>query len=216
MIRLRVGDLDSWQDYVDPQFEGVGLSTETFMDRMNRTQPVNPAMRAGSALHKLLEHARPGDEFGSFPGTLVDGVRLRFDIDHELKLPERREPKICEQVFDTPFGEVLLRGRIDGDDPDGTVTDYKLTGASFNAERFARSMQWRAYSLMEQANRFQYLIFQAKVEEVVEDGERELDVWIHAVHPLVLWPYPDMEAEVHACVSELAGFVVKHVPALCS
>ena len=216
MIRLRCGDLDSWLDYVDPQFEGVGLSTEQFLARMNRTQGTNPAMRAGSALHKLLEHARPGDELGSFPGVKVDGVRLRFDFDEELVLPVEREPEIMERTFDTQHGPVLLRGRIDGRELDNTIVDYKLTTAQFNAERFARSMQWKAYAYLKGAKRFKYLIFQSKQEEIVEDGKPTLDVWIHAMHPLVLWSYPEIGDDVCEVVSDLAGFVVEHVPALCS
>ncbi len=214
-IRLRVGDLDSWLDYVDPQFEGVGLSTEQFFARMNRTQGVNSAMMAGSALHKLLEHARPGDEYDEFIGAKVDGVRLRFDIDHELALPAEREPAIIEEVFPTRYGDVLLRGRIDGEEVASTIVDYKLTASSFNAERFARSMQWKAYSTIKGSKRFKYIVFQSKQEEVVEDGESVLDVWIHNVHVLPLWSYPEMKDEVQAVVSDLAGFVVENIPALC-
>lgn len=215
MIRLRVSDLDSWLQYVDPPHEGMGLSTEQFLTRMQRGGAKSAAMLAGSALHKVLETAQAGDEFGEEEGVLQDGVCLRFGISYELALPVEREPEITEHIFHTRYGDVLLRGRIDAREADATVVDYKLSGR-FDAERYGRSMQWRAYALMKKAKRFKYLVFQSKQEFVYDDRECFLDVWIHDVHELVQWSYPEMEAEVQVVVSDLAGFVVEHVPALCS
>lgn len=212
MIRLRVSDIDSWIDYAYPQFEAVALSTEDFMARMERTSPKSPEMLAGSALHKLLEKAKAGDEWGD-EGVLVDGVHLRFEVSHAFELPWEREPEITQLVFDTPYGKVLLRGRIDGREMDGTVVDYKLSG-KFSAERYARSMQWKAYALMKEARRFKYLVFHAKGSYVYDDPNCFWEAWVHDVHELVLWSYPEMEAEVKEMVTELAEFVVKHVPAL--
>lgn len=217
MIRLRVSDLDSWLSYVAPPFEGMELSLEDLMARLERRDEPKTIMKAGSALHKILEHVKPGDEFGSYENVVMDGVRFRFEADHELALPSDREGSISEHTFQTPSGEVLLRGRIDGRERDAwrTVIDYKLS-SSFDAERYARSMQWRAYSLMEQARRFRYLIFEAKQEEVRDEEAPDvfLDVWVHEVHEMVLWPYPEMEQDVKNVVAELAEFVVKRVPGL--
>ena len=139
----------------------------------------------------------------------------QFDADYTLTLPTEREPRVAEYIFETIHGPVLLRGRIDARerDPWRTVVDYKLS-ESFEAERYARSMQWRAYALLEHAQRFKYLVFESKMDMVQDDPERFMDVWIHDVHELVLWPYPEMEQEVKNVVSDLAGFVVKYVPGL--
>ena len=215
MIRLRVSDLDSWQAYADPQFEDAGIDLEELLRRLRREEIEKPPiMRAGSALHSFLEHARAGDTVGSHNGVIVDRVCLRFDTDFDLVLPAEREPAIIEHTFETPSGPVLLRGRIDArdNDPWSTITDYKLS-QSFSAERYARSPQWKAYSLMAGAKRFRYLIFESK-QDLVLDVDFEIDVYVHDVHELVFWPYPEMEQEVKEVVCELAAFVKQYVPGL--
>jgi len=192
------------------------LSFDDLMSRMSREE-VEPSeiMKAGTALHKFLEHAKAGDEIDEGTGTIVDGVRLRFGADLELPLPAIREPAVVGHTFDTVSGPVLLRGRIDARDADswGTVTDYKLT-QRFSAERYALSPQWKAYALMVGAKRFRYLIFQSKQEAVTGDPDCWWDAWVTDVHELVFWPYPEMEAEITEIVSELAEFVKKYVPGL--
>lgn len=205
MIRLRVSDLDQWVCYVEPALEQFEISTEDFLAMMRREAPPTDDMRAGSALHALLEHASEGDEFGSMEGVERDGFWFRFDGSFSLALPAWREPEIMEHVFDTPSGPVLLRGRIDGRDVHETVIDYKLS-ASFDAERYAGSLQWRAYLLMTGARRFRYVEFQAK-----RKGD---DVWVYDMHELVFWRYPDMEVDVYRRVAELAEFVRANVPEL--
>jgi hypothetical protein len=203
VIRLRVSDLDQWLAYVEPEREQFELSTDELLARLTDTREPTPDMLAGSAFHALLEHANEGDEWGPMEGVERDGFRFRFDIDHDLALPAEREPAIIEHTVDTPSGKVLLRGRIDGRDAGGTVVDYKLTGR-FDAERYGRSLQWRAYLLMTGARRFRYLAF--------ENRRKDTDVWIYGVHPLDFWPYPEMARDVHQRVCELAEFVVRHVP----
>ena len=215
MIKLRVSDLDSWLAYADPQFEEAGIELEEILRRLRREEEEQkPIMKAGSALHSFLEHAKAGDTVGSHNGVVVDRVCLRFDTDFDLVLPAEREPVTIEHTFETPSGPVLLRGRIDArdNDPWSTVTDYKLSG-SFDATRYARSPQWKAYSLMARAKRFKYLVFESK-QDVVRDENFDIDVWIHAVHELVFWPYPEMEQEVKQTICELAAFVKQYVPGL--
>lgn len=205
MIRLRVGDLDQWVRFVEPSMEQFELSTEEFLAMMRREAPPSDDMLAGSALHSLLEHAKEGDEIGTLEGVERDGFVFRFDGSFTLPLPAEREPEIMEHVFDTPSGKVLLRGRIDGRDIYDEIVDYKLS-STFDAERYAGSLQWRAYLLMTGARRFKYVVFQSK--------RTERDVWIYDMHELVFWRYPQMEADVHRRVCELAAFVAEHVPEL--
>lgn len=205
MIRLRVSDLDQWVRYVEPAMEQFEISTEEFLRMMRREEPPTDDMLAGSALHSLLEHAKEGDEFDCLVGVERDGFRFRFEGDFTLPLPIEREPEVMERVFETLSGPVLLRGRIDGREADETITDYKLS-SSFDAERYAGSLQWRAYLLMTGARRFKYVVFQSK--------RTEHDVWVYEMHQLVFWRYPEMEADVHRRVGELAEFVAAHVPGL--
>jgi len=201
MIRLRVSDLDQWVRYIEPEREEFEVSTEDFLAYMRRESVATDDMRCGQAFHTLLEHAGP-DSF--FDEVEQDGFTFRFGGDFPLALPPEREGSV-EKVYTTAAGPVLLRGRVDG--LDGfEVTDYKLTTSTFDAERYAGSLQWKAYCDMTGARQFQYLVFQAK--------RKETDVWVYDLHPLTLHAYPQMTDEVQRRVEQLAQFVAVHVPSL--
>lgn len=204
MIRLRVSMLDQWANYAEPKVEEWAVSTEDFIRQLKRESEPNDAMLAGTAFHSVLERARAGDVLED--SVEVDGFTFHFDCDAELHLPAERESETPERIFHTPSGPVSLQGRTDGRDG-STVYDHKLTGR-FDAERYGDSMQWRAYLLLTGARRFRYYCYEQKTQ-----GR---DVTIHTVHPLDFWRYPEMEADVSKRVSELAEFVVRHVPEMVS
>lgn len=203
MIRLRVTDLDQWVRYVEPEREEFAVSTEDFLAQMRRESPETDAMRSGSAFHTLLENAAAGDDVDDVE---VDGFRFTFGGDFPVEAAPIRET-LVEKVYQTPSGPVLLRGRIDGEFAGGAV-DYKLSTSTYDAERYAGSLQWKAYLDMTGGKWFRYLVFQAK--------RKDSDVWIHDLHPLTLWAYPEMGDEVRRRVCELAEFVASHVPELVS
>ena len=202
MIRLRVSDLDAWVRYAEPEREEWAVSTEDFIAGLLRQAEPNEAMLAGTAFHTLMEKAVEGVEYGAFEGVEVDGFRFHFDGDFAVPLPAMREHETPERIFHTPYGPASLQGRVDARDG-FTVADYKLTGR-FDAERYAKSMQWRAYLLLTGCRRFRYLAF--------ENKRKDADVFIHAVDPLEFWAYPEMEADVTGRVTELAEFVYANVP----
>lgn len=201
MIRLRVTDLDQWVRYVEPEREEFEVSTESFIAGLRRENPPTDDMLCGSAFHTLLEKAAEGDYLD---GVEVDGFAFTFGGTFEVQVPAERETLI-EKVYPTSAGPVLLRGKFDARDA-GTVTDYKLTCSTFDAERYAGSLQWRAYLDMLGDRRFRYAVFQAK--------RTDRDVWIHDLHSLTFWSYPEMHAAVQRRVEELARFVAVHVPEL--
>lgn len=202
MIRLRVSNLDQWVNYLEPEIEAFEVSTEEFISQLKREAPANDAMLAGTAFHSLLERVKAGAEIED--GVEVDGFTFRFDTDYDLYIPPVREEETPLRVFDTPAGPASLQGRTDARDG-WTVIDYKLT-SRFNAERYGKSMQWRAYLLLTGARRFRYLAF--------ENKRKERDVVIRDIHELDFWRYDGMEEEVERRVRELAEFVYAHVPEL--
>lgn len=199
MIRLRVSDLDSWIRFVEPAMPEFEVSLEDFLAQMRRESIPSEDMRCGQAFHTMLEKATSGDYFD---GEEVEGFTFSFGGNFEVAIPAEREAMI-EKVYETKFGPVLLRGKFDGRDS-GIVTDYKLTTSTFDAERYAESLQWRAYLDMTGDRQFRYLVFQAK--------RRDRDVWVHDVHPLTFWAYPQMSSDVAKRVEELAEFVSLHLP----
>lgn len=202
MIRLRASDLDAWRKFVEPERPEFEVSLEDFLAYMKRESPPTDAMRAGSAFHEVMERASTGEEISC---VTVDGFEFTFadDLPPVSAPPYREEP--CEKVYTTPSGDVLLRGRVDGSEG-FEVVDYKLTGSAFDAERYAGSLQWKAYLDMTGGKRFRYVVFHGK--------RKETEVFVHHVHELTLWAYPEMGGEVQRRVEELAEFVVNHAPEL--
>ena len=199
MLRLRVSDIDRWVAFVEPAQPEFEIPLEEFIAYMRRELPETDDMLAGRAFHAWLERAAEGDEMEE---VQEDGFTFRFGGDFDLALPDVREQPV-EKLYDTPSGPVLLRGRVDGWDSRGVI-DYKLTLGQFDAERYAGSVQWKAYLHMTGAERFRYLVFQGK--------RTERDVFIWDLHDFALWAYPEIGREVGRRVAELAEFVHRHVP----
>lgn len=201
MIKLSVSDLDSWLAYIEPAQEAFELSTEQLIARLRKEDTPNEEMRIGSAFHSVMETLGVGDlEYRE-----QDGYEFFFEAETTLSIPVLRE-RLCERVYETSSGSVLLRGKLDAESGNA-VTDYKLTFGAFDAERYADSLQWRAYLDMTGAREFHHLVFQAN-----RPGDRGNKIWIHDVHDLVQWAYPGMRADVLKRVGELAEFVRVHVP----
>jgi hypothetical protein len=198
MIRMSVSDLETWR-----YWSASDTSTmEELLSRLRHAEPATPAMEAGKAFAKLLEHAKPGD----LDIEKVDGWVFDFaDLEASFALPAIREIK-AEVAFSTPSGPVTLVGMVD--QLDGiTVHDEKLT-ERWDAERYFDSLQWRAYLLMFGARKFVYDVFQCR------RNEDDKIVEVTEYHPLTFYAYPDMRADVHDAVNELAAVIVDHFPGL--
>lgn len=195
MLRLSVTELDAYRRYRDD--EDVAL--EALLRQLRREEPPSRPMLAGKALHHILEHASPGQEFIT---AEHDGFKFRFDLDCELPLPAVRELK-GETILPTSLGPVTLVGVVDG--LHGAVRDYKLT-SRFDAERYLASFQWRCYLTMFNAREFQYDVF------VGFDDEAKGEIRVTDYHPLRLFAYPAMREDVLREVDEFARFAVQHLP----
>jgi hypothetical protein len=193
MIRLSVSDLESlryWQNDEDSTLEDL-------LRRLRHEDPPNEAMEAGRAFAKFMEHARAQE----VQSAEVDGWEFCFDLEAEMPISPVRELK-AEVAYQTPSGPVTLVGMVDG--LDGLVVhDQKLTGR-WDPEKYMDSLQWRAYLVMFQAEKFRYDIFVGK-----HQGKR---VAVTEFHPMDFWRYPGIEADVQAAVNELAALISEHMP----
>lgn len=189
MIRIRASDLDSWLYYQ----KNEDMTAEELLKRLRREEPPTSKMLAGTALHSLIEAAKPDEEIhvGESQGhtfRFADGIELPYMAAREL----RAKLLIAE-------GMVLV-GVADGFD--GSVREYKLT-ERFDAEHYMESYQWRAYAVMFGANKIVYDVFVGR-----EDKPR---VWtIFEVQRLPLYAYPGIERDVRRVARELGGFMAEN------
>ena len=190
--RISVTWLDSYQYFLDSD-----MTEDELYDRFYGAFNQNPAMAAGTALHKLLEN-------GLNPiGNSYDGfsyVVKNYDLSGELVLGEsyERENKHVVQLIDG----VDLVGMIDVETP-YTVIDHKLTG-SYKPERYFDAWQWRTYLTMRNKNQFTYQVFECK--PVREYGQT---VEIKDYHSLDMYAYEGMQDEVKSILTDLNNLINK-------
>jgi hypothetical protein len=197
MLRLSVSDLESWRYWKNS--EDADLAQ--LLARLRHEEQPTPAMEAGRAFAKLMEHAKPGDldivtvDGWTFDFTLLEGA--------SFALPRVREIK-AEVPFATPSGPVTLVGMVD--QLEGrAVHDEKLT-ERWDAERYFESVQWRAYLVMFDATKFVYDIFQCRRDE------DERYVTVTEYHPMTFYAYPDIRDDVQRAVNELAAVIAEYLP----
>lgn len=196
MIRLSVTDLESLRYYKLRDDQDL----DALIRQLQHREPSTPAMEAGAAFAKLMEHAQEGELFS----TLSEGWGFTFDLDETIALPAVRELK-AEMVFATPHGPVTLVGKVDG--LDGTIYDQKLTERYDVEGKYVDSLQWRCYLLMFGAQKFVYDIFVGH-----RDDDRK-DVVIREYHRIPFYAYPELHGDVERAVCELAAIVATYMPA---
>ena len=189
--RISVTWLDSYQYFLDSE-----MTEDELYDRFYGAFNQNPAMAAGTALHKLLEN----NDF--YDKSIGDGFLFEIinEIDGDVVLgePYERENKHVVQLIDG----VDLVGMIDVETP-YTVIDHKLTG-SYKPERYFDAWQWRTYLTMRNKDHFVYQVFECK--PVREYGQR---VEIKDYHKLDMYAYEGMQDEVKAVLTDLNNLINK-------
>jgi hypothetical protein len=211
VIRISVSDLETWRYWKASEHSTLA----ELIARLTKQEPTTPQMEAGAAFAKLMEHASER----SMHMEEVDGWEFFFDLDGEIALPPVRELK-AEIIFETPSGPVMLVGKVDG--IDGKIHDQKLT-EDFDPERYLDSLQWRSYLLMFGAREFVYDVFRAKYERAkghTDDdgvyhkgaiiGPPDGRITVLEYHPLRFYSYPNIRADVHRAVCELAEVIVTY------
>lgn len=189
--RISVTWLDSYQYFLDSE-----MTEDELYDRFYGAFNQNPAMAAGTALHKLLEN----NDF--YDKSIGDGFLFEIinEIDGDVVLGEthERENKHVVQLIDG----VDLVGMIDVETP-YTVIDHKLTG-SYKPERYFDAWQWRTYLTMRNKDHFVYQVFECK--PVREYGQT---VEIKDYHKLDMYSYEGMQDEVKAILTDLNNLINK-------
>lgn len=174
-------------------------------------------MDAGSAFHKALELAEPG-EFDVLQ-TEHEGVAYVFhiDTDAELELPTIRELR-HSKTFRVDGGQITVSGQVD------TllarrVDDHKTT-AQMDAEGYFAGYQWRCYLTIFEANTFRWNVFEireasdrflAGLPAELRDLPGEHYV-VHGAHRLEQHRYPGMEADVERLAADFYRFAREHLP----
>lgn len=165
------------------------------VERLTCFEPSEP-MLAGTAFHKALETAHPGEH------SLLQANGYTFHLlGGELELPKLRELRAFKTY---PCGlqvtgcvDVLNALRID---------DHKTTGR-LDWERYLEGYEWRFYLDLFGAKYFRWNVF-----EISEVGRHEYDV-----KPPQLFEqhrYPGMERDCERVAEDFHNFALRFMPDL--
>lgn len=195
-MRTFVTDLDSFAFYQRSE----SMELDEILARLRREEPATDAMRMGTALHHVLEHAQPGDTLDEFEH---DGFRFAFMFDEEVALPPVRELR-GRKTYDIDGVEVELRGKVDGLDG-RTIWDHKLT-KTFDVEKYVDAWQWRAYLSIFDCDHMRYSIF---IRGAAKDDK---PIPLKDFHALDFYRYPEMESDLMGALREYVNFAKVHLP----
>lgn len=143
-MRARVSNLESFRRWREDEDKSVA----DFLASLSA--PPSPAMEAGTAFHKALELAKPGD----YDNLYASGYTFQMP-DCTLVLPEIRELRGFAN-----YGPLQVTGCVDilvGK----RIEDHKTT-ARFNAERYIEGYQWRFYLDLFGADVFRWNVFEIR------------------------------------------------------
>lgn len=189
---VRVTQLDAFRIWEQTE----DLDMDWLLPRILGNQEETEVMRAGTALHKALEHL-DGSEL-EIDTLLTDEYRFDFNCGPcEIMLPTIRETEFVKH-----YGDILVAGHVDGL-IGNAIIDYKTT-AAFDAERYMESYQWRYYLDLSGCDQFLYQIF------VMKDFGPPHCYSITAAHTLKQYRYPELHTDCENLVREYEEIVLAH------
>jgi len=185
----RVSNVEAFRQY--EQDEDMGAAD--LLARIRGDVPPSPAMLAGTAFHKALEHAEHDTE------TLeADGYTFRFVVPCEVALAPVRELRMSK-TYMVDGEPAIITGQVDA--IEGKRIDDHKTTARFDADRYLSGYQWRLYLDIFGADCFRWNVFEIALNE----DEDCYDV--HGSHRLEQYRYPALTDDCQALVDRFVRFM---------
>lgn len=190
----RVSNIEAYRQWKHwtPLFDGQEEPTIEDLVRFITVDEPSAAMMAGTAFHKAIEHAGPGDH------EAFEANGYRFILpEAELTLPDVREMRAYGA-----YGDLTVTGQVDAVEG-RIVVDHKTT-SKFDPERYLNGCQWKFYLDLFDADEFRWNIFVIK----------ELDEKVYSVAaPQVLkaYRYPEMQDHCAALAADYLAFAKVHL-----
>lgn len=161
-------------------------STEDLVAKLTSHEPTE-AMLRGTALHKALEDAEPGEH------ETLSALGYTFTFaDGAVSVPPIREVRAFGR-----YGGLTVTGQTDGL-AGRVIVDHKTT-QSFDAENYLAGCQWRFYLDLFHADVFRWQVF-----EVREAAPHTYSV--STPHILTTYRYPGMREDCEALAADFLDF----------
>lgn len=186
----RVSNIETWRRW-------RGDETATPADLVQRLTAFQPteAMLVGTAFHKALELAQPGE----YDRLHANGYTFLMP-DAVIALPRIRELRLSKQ-----YGPLTVSGQVDG--LEGLRVDDHKTTAYFNGEGYWGGCQWRFYLDIFGADRFRWNVFPIRM-----DRDDFTVYHVSAPETLEQCRYPGLHDDCMDLARGFHDFAAKHMP----
>ena len=187
----------------DPALE---LDEARLLAELRRRFKPTPAILAGQAFHKALEHygtLRGGSIYRTDP-FYVEGKEYAFTFAVPVTL---EAPRAVESYFRLDVGRHHVTGKVDAITARGLV-DYKTTPKPLYVEKFFDSWQWRVYLMAHpKAGRMRFELFRLVMEapELWDNGRTVVPYTVTEQAGLDVWRYPGMDMDVAEAVERFVS-----------
>ncbi len=184
----RVSNLDAFKRWRDDEDQSV-----EDLVRFITVDAPTPAMLAGTAFHRALELAQPGE----YETLHANGYAFKMPSG-TLSLPTVRELRAYAN-----YGPLRVTGQVDGL-IGNMVVDHKTT-SRFDAERYLGGYQWRFYLDIFGADVFRWNVFEIS----------EVDDHVYAVTDpqfLTAFRYPGLHADCTRLAADYYAFALQYLP----
>lgn len=168
-------------------------TTEDLIARLTSFEPTE-AMQAGTAFHKCMEFAKPGQ----CDAMSANGYTFIFN-DAEIALPSVRELR-CYSTY----GPLTVTGQVDAL-YGKRVEDHKTT-AYFTGDKYLEGCQWKFYLDIFGADVFRWNVFEIK------PTKEEKTYTVGAPHLLEQTRYPGLHADCMKLASDFYDFAAIWMP----
>lgn len=177
----RVSFVEKWRQWMtDEEAELADLFDDT------ESKP----MRVGTAFHKALEMADPGE----YSTLEADGYTFAIPGDCEIDAGAFRELRACK-TYMVDGKPITITGKVDN--IDGLlVMDHKTT-ARFDPERYMAGCQWMLYLDIFEADIFRWNVFE--LEPLADEAFS-----VRATHRLEQCRYPSLGDDCQRLVDAFA------------
>ena len=194
-MRWRVSNVEAFRQFEMDDEADAGQ----FIDELLNGFGPSAAMQAGTAFHKALELAEPGDASTTLHSM---GHVFTFRGDFEVRLPVIQELRAAK-TYVVDGRPIVISGQVDG--IEGLRIDDHKTTSRFDPDRYLAGYQWRLYLDIFGASVFRWNVFE--INELDLPGHYE----VRDQHTLEQYRYPALGADCQALVERFARFVREHV-----
>lgn len=177
----RVSFVERWRQWMDDE--------DASLDKLFDNTESN-AMRVGTAFHKALEQAPPGE----YSTLEANGCTFEIPEDCEIDAGKFLELRACK-TYMVDGKPITITGQVDS--IDGlVVVDHKTT-ARFDPDRYLTGYQWRLYLDIFEADIFHWNVFEL-------DAIDEATFRVRATHRLEQYRYPGLGNDCQRLVADFA------------